>query len=216
MICDLSVRYSAEQVLNNKWLQFLTSETRSEDKILSLNLEALKNYSNLEKFKKAVLTFIATRLKEDEIQNLKEIFIALDLNNDGFLSLEELKNGCSKIKQLDLNIEKLFDSIDNDKSGAINYTEFLAATIEQQIYHKEEKLLQAFRLFDQDKSGKISTQEVAKIIKTEEEDLDLLEEEIKKLDLNGDGEIDYSEFCDMMGTKYIAKKYLNFEHLLKD
>lgn len=168
----------------------------------------------MQKFQKAVLTFIATRLKEDEIQKLKEAFIALDVNNDGFLSLDELKNGCAKIKEFDLNIEELFKSIDSDKSGAINYTEFLAATIEQQVYHKEEKLLQAFKLFDHDKSGKISVKEVGRIIKTEEEDFDLLEEAIKKLDLNGDGEIDYSEFCDMMGKKYIAKKYINFENLL--
>jgi len=217
MLCDASVRLSATQVMQNKWLQFYTNETKSEEIILNLNLDNLVNYANSEKFKKAVLTFIATRLKEDEIQNLKDIFSALDLNNDGYLTLDELKQGCSKIKTLDFDIEELFKNIDTDKSGVINYTEFLAATIQKQVYHKEEKLMQAFRCFDQDKSGRISLKEIAKVIKSEQdEDLELLEDEIKRFDLNGDGEIDYDEFCSMMGKKMIKRKSLKLASLLKN
>lgn len=217
MLCEASIRLCASEVMQNKWLQFYTSETKSDEIILNLNITNLLSYASAEKFKKAVLTFIATRLKEDEIENLKDIFSALDLNNDGYLTLEELKQGCSKIKTLDFDIEELFKNIDTDKSGVINYTEFLAATIQQQIYHKEEKLMQAFRCFDQDKSGKISMKEIAKVIKTEQdEDLDLLEDEIKQFDLNGDGEIDYPEFCAMMGKKITKRKSLKFANLLKN
>ena len=217
MLCDASIRLSAGQVSANKWLNYYTSETKSDEIILNLNIDSLLNYAKAEKFKKAVLTFIATRLKEDEINNLKDIFCALDLNNDGYLSLEELTIGCGKVKTLDFDLEKLFENIDTDKSGVINYTEFLAATIQQQVYHKEEKLMQAFSCFDRDKSGKISLNEIVKVIKTEQdEDLELLEEEIKQFDLNGDGEIDYPEFCSMMGKKLTKRKSLKFASLLKD
>jgi len=214
MLCPAEERYTTAQVLEHKWLKFYTDISNTEEIILNLNISNLVNYANSEKFKKAVRTFIATRTKEDEIQHLKEIFSALDLNNDGYLSLEELKIGCSKISQLEIDIEELFKLIDTDKSGVINYSEFLAATIEQQIYHKEEKLLQAFRVFDQDKSGKISAKEVAKIIKTEDDELENLEEEIKKFDLNGDGEIDYYEFCHMMGKK--KRRSVVLDELLKN
>ncbi len=63
------------------------------------------------------------------IQKVIEAFIFLYVNNDGFLKLDEVKNGCAKIKEFDLNKEELFNSFDSDKSGAINYTEFLAAAI---------------------------------------------------------------------------------------
>lgn len=214
MLCSAEERFTASQVLEHKWLRFYTDKPNSEEIILNLNMSNLVNYANSEKFKKAVRSFIATRTKEDEIQHLKEIFSALDLNNDGYLTLEELKIGCSKISQLEIDIEELFKLIDTDKSGVINYTEFLAATIEQQIYLKEDKLLQAFRVFDQDKSGKISAKEVAKIIKTEDDELEKLEEEIKKFDLNGDGEIDYYEFCTMMGKQ--RKKSIILDELLKN
>lgn len=217
MLCDANTRLTASQVMENKWLNYYTSETKSDEILLNLNINNLLNYSKTEKFKKAVLTFIATRLKEDEIENLKQIFSALDLNNDGYLSLEELKKGCSKIKELDFDIEELFNSIDTDKSGVINYTEFLAATIQQQVYHKEEKLMQAFRCFDQDKSGKISLKEITHVIKTEQdEDIEFLEDEIKQFDINGDGEIDYPEFCSMMGKKITKRKSLKFSNLFKD
>jgi len=216
MLCDASTRISASEILEHKWMKFYTSDTKSDEILYSLNLDSLINYAKSEKFKQAVLIFIASRLKEDEIQPLKEIFTALDLNNDGYLSLEELKIGCSKIQKFDLDIEELFTHIDTDKSGVINYTEFLAATIEQQVYQKEERLMQAFKCFDLDRNGKISKQEVESVIKAEKDDVELLEEKMKHFDLNGDGEIDYNEFCGMMGMKLIKKRSVKISNLIKD
>jgi len=38
------------------------------------------------------------------------------------------------------NLTKIIKSIDTDGSGTINYTEFIAATLDKSIYLKEEKL----------------------------------------------------------------------------
>ena len=159
----------------------------------------MKNYTKSNKFKKAVLTFIASRLRDDEIKQLREIFASLDVNNDGTLTFDEINQGCSKL-EASLNFQEIFKSLDTDGSGSINYTEFLAATIDKKIYLKQEKLFEAFKSFDKDNSGKISVKEIGTIINAQNEDYELLEEEIKKFDLNGDGEIDYSEFCNMMGN----------------
>ena len=56
------------------------------------------------------------------------------------------------------------ESIDTDGNGTINYTEFVAATIEKSIYMKEEKLFMAFKMFDIDGSGKISADELKQIL----------------------------------------------------
>lgn len=53
------------------------------------------------------------------------------------------------------NLTKIIKSIDTDGSGTINYTEFIAATLDKSIYLKEEKLYQAFKMFDLDNSGKV-------------------------------------------------------------
>ena len=37
---------------------------------------------------------------------------------------------------------------DTDNSGTINYTEFIAATLEQSLFLKEQNLWNAFKMFD--------------------------------------------------------------------
>lgn len=221
MLCQASLRLSAAEVLNNKWLRILTSKAKDNSVntdnsgLLNLNIENLKKYTNSQMLKKAVLTFIASRLKSEDIHNLTEIFKSLDLNNDGYLSLDEFRVGCSKIKQTDMDIQDLFENIDFDKSGKINYTEFIAATIEQQVYVTEERLIEAFKNFDLDRNGKITAKELANIIKTENEDIDFLQDQINSFDKNGDGEIDYNEFCDMMGKKLVKRRSVNLNNILK-
>jgi len=122
----------------------------------------------------------------------------MDKNKDGTLTLEEVKEGVAALKDTTLNVEDIFKSIDTDGSGVINYTEFLAATIDQKLYLKEERLYEAFRAFDKDGSGKISIDEIKSILKVGEDEQGKLEETMKTFDTNGDGEIDYNEFIIMM------------------
>jgi len=196
MLADPKERLTAEQVLNHKWVTELAPN--SMEVILNLNVENLKSYKKTNKLKQAVLTFIASRLKDDDIKNLKEIFNSLDKNKDGTLTLDEVKEGVSKIQDSNLNIEEIFSSIDTDGSGVINYTEFLAATIDQKLYLKEERLYEAFKAFDKDGSGKISVEEIKQVMKINPEEMTKIEEMVKTFDTNGDGEIDYNEFILMM------------------
>ena len=165
-----------------------------------MNIEALKSYKNTNKLKKAVLTFIASRLRDADVQNLKDIFNTLDLNKDGTLTLDEMKEGIEKLKKdhIDIDIEGIFKSIDTDHSWKIDYTEFLAASMDQKLYLKEKRLFEAFKAFDKDNSGKITKSEIMKLLKLEEESNEKIAELIKDIDTNGDGEIDYNEFLNMM------------------
>ena len=54
-------------------------------------------------------------------------------------------------------------------------------------------------MLDRDSSGKISKDEIKKALKLDDLDDVTLEKYIKENDLNGDGEIDYNEFLNMMG-----------------
>lgn len=210
MLCDVKTRLTASEVLNHNWVK--NKAPNSEKFLTDINVETLKNYKNNNKLKNAVLTFIASRLKDDEIKSLKDIFNTLDKNKDGTLTLEEIREGIyrinlavSKLSDKSLDIEEMFKSIDTDKSGVINYTEFIASTIDQNIYLKEEKLYEAFKTFDKDGSGKISTDELKQILKVQNDDVEMIEEMIKSFDINNDGEIDYNEFITMMGGQVHKK-----------
>ena len=198
MLCEPDVRYTAQQVLNHKWVTQLAPNAQKS--LQSINIENLKNYTKQNKLKKAVLTFIASRLGENDVKNLKEIFQNLDTNKEGTLTLEEIKTGIGKLKnsELKVDINELFKSMDTDHSGRIDYTEFLAACMDKSIYLREERLLEAFKMLDIDSSGKISKEEIKKSLKLDNVDEASLDKYIKLYDLNGDGEIDYKEFLNMM------------------
>jgi calcium-dependent protein kinase len=58
----------------------------------------------------------------------------------------------------------LLKSADTDGSGEIDYTEFIAATIDANIYMREDYLRTAFDMFDTDKSGKIDNEEIVRLL----------------------------------------------------
>lgn len=120
MLTDPEKRLTAEQVLQHTWIKDLAPH--SNEAILKLNINNLKTYSNSSKIKKAVMTFICSRMKDEEVSNLKEIFISIDKNGDGHLSLEEVKEGMKKIGIDEIGIEDLFKKMDTDNSGMIDYT----------------------------------------------------------------------------------------------
>ena len=150
---------------------------------------------------------MASRLDESEIKNLKKNFYDLDINKDGTISLEELKQSFLNINKVRTNnkislkeINDIFKSIDLDNSKRIEYTEFISAMMEQNLYCEEEKLINTFKLLDKDGSGKISKDEIKKALG----DKKLRDIEIKnfinKFDLDGNGEIDYYEFVSCMNS----------------
>lgn len=106
---------------------------------------------------------IAVQTDPHEIQELKEIFQELDDNGDGFISFDELQKGLGKRENGEA-LMSILRAADTDGNGTINYTEFLAATMEQQTFMKEAYLRQAFNMFDSDGSGAIDAAEVGKIL----------------------------------------------------
>ena len=144
------------------------------------------------------MTYIASRLSDKEIKKIKEIFQNIDANNDGKLSLEELKKAVSLSGGLKIEyIDEIFKSMDTDNSGNIEYTEFISASIEKNIYLNEEKLKDAFKLFDADGNGKISRAEIGIILHLDKNSKEM-DNILVKLDTNKDGEIDFEEFINMM------------------
>ena len=94
---------------------------------------------------------------------MRDTFKALDKNGDGNITFEELKAGLGHKENAETLIE-LLRGADTDKSGSIDYTEFIAATHDHQTYMRDDYLRTAFDLFDKDKSGKIDKDELISIL----------------------------------------------------
>ena len=199
MLCPANKRYNAKQVLKHVWVNNKAPDSKGE---LKINIDSLLTFQNSNKLRKVVLTFIASRLRDEEVKNIKNIFSRMDKDKKGTLTLQELKTGLeeSLSPEDNINIEQLFESIDTDHSGRIDYTEFIAATMDQKLYLKEEKLYEAFNAFDHDSTGKISIEDIKKFLNLQDnsENDDMIQHWIKENDSNGDGVVDFNEFKKMM------------------
>jgi calcium-dependent protein kinase len=89
------------------------------------------------------LTAISVQASPDDIRELKELFMSLDVNGDGSLTIEELTKSL-KGKENGETILELLKSADTDGSGEVDYTEFLAATIDANVFMREDYLRTAF------------------------------------------------------------------------
>lgn len=92
----------------------------------------MQSYMDTVNFKRTTLTFIASRIPEDQITQLREVFTKFDTNGDGKLSIEELKEGIQNAPncQLSINdVDKILDVMDSNRNGVIDYTEFIAGCL---------------------------------------------------------------------------------------
>ena len=93
----------------------------------------------------------------------------------------------------------MFQSVDSDKSGFIDYTEFIVATVNTEEFQSNEFLQAAFKMFDKDGSGTISADEIKAVLGFGGNvDGEAMNNIIKQVDANGDGDISFDEFTQMM------------------
>lgn len=194
-------RISAEEALQHPWIKELKQEI---DEDSSKNaLSSLKAFRSEQKLKVAAASYIGSQLiSKSEKEKLGKIFKALDTNGDGQLSKDEIMNGYEEHFGKLLNedeVDQLFLDVDTDKSGFIDYSEFIVATMSSKKNMSEEKLTAAFKLFDTDNSGTISSQELKEVLTSSGHISDeTIEQILKQADENDDNEIDFSEFCKLM------------------
>eukprot|EP00929_Paragymnodinium_shiwhaense_P117628 TRINITY_DN8849_c0_g1_i1.p1 TRINITY_DN8849_c0_g1~~TRINITY_DN8849_c0_g1_i1.p1 ORF type:complete len:541 (+),score=124.39 TRINITY_DN8849_c0_g1_i1:60-1625(+) len=211
-MCKIKVdaRPSAQQCFEMGWIQGHT--TKQETNLCQTGMVAkLRSFGGVSRFKKAALQVIAHRLDDVNIKRLREIFMTIDANGDGMLSLRELEEGLKKAGLGNSeDTRQLFMSIDQDQSGSIGYTEFLAAMVDQKNFLNDEACWHAFKVFDADDNGCISVEELQQMLQdnpdvssqvnsstkgnVSDEALRLF----KQADTNGDGQIDFQEFMTMM------------------
>jgi len=205
LIVPVDRRCTASEALGHVWIKNHAPNSR-ENSLSQDTFRNLKAFRSQAKLKKAALHVIAGQMDDKKIKKLRQIFLSMDVNGDGFISLNELKEGLENAS-LDLpgDVCTLMEDLDTDGSGHIDYTEFLAATLDKRHYLKEEVCWRAFRVFDQNGDGRITVEELRKVLGSgaidEVIDSKNCQALMAEVDGNGDGVIDFNEFMQMMRSQ---------------
>jgi calcium-dependent protein kinase len=202
---DPSTRPTAEEVLQELWIQHRVADRRVEQPLAKTTMRSLAKFAvscsqTEEIFQYGVLSFIASQMMSySETELLGQVFRALDKDGNGKLSQAELRSGIKEAGVL-ANIEDILEKCDADGNGYVDYTEFLTATINWKNSMSQNRLESAFEAFDLDNNGSISLSEIKQVLGSTVDDLNdefwvgLFDD----ADTNRDGEIDFEEFMDLM------------------
>ncbi|GAY42854.1 hypothetical protein CUMW_070110 [Citrus unshiu] len=196
---DPKKRITAAEALEHPWLK--EDGATSDKPIDSAVLTRMKQFRAMNKMKKLALKVIAENLSTEEIKGLKQMFNNIDTDASGTITCEELRDGLSRLgsKLSEAEIRQLMEAADVDKSGTIDYTEFITATMHRHKLEKEENLYKAFKYFDEDDSGFITREELRQAMNQYGMgDEATIDEILEDVDTDKDGRINYEEFVAMM------------------
>ncbi|GFS37664.1 calcium-dependent protein kinase family protein [Actinidia rufa] len=166
MLCARpSERLTAHAVMCHPWIcENGVAPNRSLNPAV---LSRLKQFSAMNKLKKMALRVIAESLSEEEVAGLREMFKAMDTDNSGAITFDELKAGLrrygSTLKDTEIRTSWMRCSCfqaDIDNSGTLDYGEFIAATVHLNKLERKEHLVAAFQYFDKDGNGYMTVDEL--------------------------------------------------------
>jgi len=191
LVVDPKVRLTAAQALKEQWLIKSMEATPSE--VNPEILGSLCSFARESKFRRTCLQAMAWSLSNDERAKVRDAFIAMDTDNNGFITLSEFKQVIQDQFHIeDAKVLEAFDAIDADHDGKIIYSEYLAAMVSSRISMNDELLKTTFSRFDADSDGFVTEQDVSQILGGSMGEGEL-KSMMDRIDENHDGKISYEE-----------------------
>lgn len=142
-------------------------------------------------------------LGEDQKQEIKEAFDLFDTDKDRAIDYHELKVAMRAlgfdVKKAD--VMKILKDYDRESTGKITFDDFSEVMTDWMLDRDpQEEVFKAFRLFDDDDSGKISLRNLRRVARELGENMtdEELRAMIDEFDKDGDGEINEEEFLAIM------------------
>ncbi|XP_021759919.1 calcium-dependent protein kinase 28-like isoform X1 [Chenopodium quinoa] len=209
LVKDPRTRLTAAQALSHPWVR--EGGNASDIPIDISVLRNMRQFVKYSRMKQFALRALASTLNEDELADLRDQFDAIDIDKNGTISLEEMRQALAKDlpwKLKDSRVTEIVEAIDSNTDGLVDFTEFVAATLHIHQLHeldndKWQELSQAaFEKFDVDKDGFITPEELRMQTGLKGSVDPLLEE----ADIDKDGKISLAEFRRLLRSASISSR----------
>ncbi len=148
-------------------------------------------------------------LSADEVEEIKEAFDIFDADQNGTISVNELLNAMKSLGFDSKNpaIYKMIADFDADDNGVISFDEFLdMMTARISDRNTRDDLRRVFNLFDDDRKGSISVDDLRRVARELGEEIseEELREIVQRADLDGDKQLSFEDFYNVMTKKTFA------------
>ena len=198
---DPRKRITIEQALEHRFFDDIIEAvafTEEEKK----KLQNLKMLQKKTKFYQLVLTYLSYHFSDNKLLNqLNQLYNKLDKNADYKITKSELYKAYqdAKIPITTQELNDIFNSMDFNVNGDIDYEEFIRMCIPNEKLFTEENLKRAFLMFDSEKKGFITPQKIIDFIESTKHITEELKSQITNeiTDL-ADEIIYYEDFKDLM------------------
>jgi len=167
-----SRRLSASQALSHPWMSRELA-TSPRGGINPAVLDSLEAFARAQDIKKVALEVIAFATPPEKLAELRSMFIAMDADRNGTISVDEFKKAMGYSSDLaEQHLEALFRTIDINESGELDYTEFLGAGLSSRHVTKP-SMKAAFAILDRNGDGFITKSELRSTLGDDYDDAEL-------------------------------------------
>jgi calcium-dependent protein kinase len=181
LVHDPSKRLDAHAAINHQWLTG-AKQSAGKPMLPAAALRSIDHYTGAPSFRRAVLQLVARELAPEDVAGLRSTFLAVAGSEEGTVRLSDLKaaiRGDESAEHTDLEAktparrlrraktEKLtavFQVMDANGDDQVYYSDFLAATMQEEVQLREEHIRAAFHRLDADNSGSISVEDIRRTL----------------------------------------------------
>ncbi|XP_061357564.1 calmodulin-like protein 3 [Gastrolobium bilobum] len=138
---------------------------------------------------------------------LKRVFHMFDRNGDGRITKKELNDSLENLGIFipDKELTAMIEKIDVNGDGCVDMDEFgelYTSIMDEHERDEEEDMMEAFNVFDQNRDGFITVEELRTVLASlglkQGRTVEECKKMIMKVDVDGDGMVNYKEFKQMM------------------